>query len=135
MQGEFLKNLLIKILIAHVIGVVLALSAATLLLAQDTPVGPAGTQVATEETPAAAANTDALRNAAQNPVASLISVPLQENFNFGIGPADAGCSFPLGKHVEFNTYYEHDNNTGKTPNKQVNSAGLVLYLFFSVPKQ
>lgn len=58
------------------------------LLAQDTPVGPEGTQVATEETPAAATNTDALRNAAQNPVASLISVPIQENFNFGIGPSD-----------------------------------------------
>jgi hypothetical protein len=58
------------------------------LFAQDTPVGPEGTQVATEETPAAATNTDALRNAAQNPVASLISVPLQENFNFGVGPAD-----------------------------------------------
>ncbi len=58
------------------------------LFAQDTPVGPEGTQVATQATPAAAANTDALRNAAQNPVASLISVPLQENFNFGIGPAD-----------------------------------------------
>src|SRR5271169_2576951 len=58
------------------------------LFAQDTPVGPEGTQVATEETPAAATNTDALRNAAQNPVASLISVPFQENFNFGIGPAD-----------------------------------------------
>jgi len=58
------------------------------LFAQDTPVGPEGTQVATEETPAAATNTDALRNAAQNPVASLISVPIQENFNFGVGPAD-----------------------------------------------
>ncbi|MGC2529584.1 MAG: hypothetical protein WA639_17675 [Candidatus Acidiferrum sp.] len=58
------------------------------LCAQDTPVGPEGTQVATQATPAAAANTDALRNAAQNPVASLISVPLQENFNFGIGPSD-----------------------------------------------
>jgi hypothetical protein len=32
--------------------------------------------------------TDALRNAAQNPVASLISVPLQDNFNFNNGPAD-----------------------------------------------
>jgi hypothetical protein len=31
-------------------------------------------------------NTDALRKAAQNPVASLISVPLQDNWNFGIGP-------------------------------------------------
>jgi hypothetical protein len=42
------------------------------LLAQDTPIGPEGTQVATDQTPAAATNSDALRNAAQNPVASLI---------------------------------------------------------------
>ena len=46
------------------------------LCAQDTPIGPEGTQVATAQTPAAAVNTDALRNAAQNPVASLISVPI-----------------------------------------------------------
>jgi hypothetical protein len=46
------------------------------LPAQDTPVGPEGTQLATQETAAAAVNNDALRNAAQNPVASLISVPL-----------------------------------------------------------
>jgi hypothetical protein len=58
------------------------------LFAQDTPVGPAGTQVATEETPAAAVSTDALRNAAQNPIASLISVPIQKNFNFNAGPAE-----------------------------------------------
>jgi hypothetical protein len=58
------------------------------LFAQDTPIGPEGTQVATQETPAAATNSDALRNAAQNPVASLVSVPIQENFNFGNGPAD-----------------------------------------------
>jgi hypothetical protein len=44
----------------------------------------------------------------------------------------AGCLFPVGRHVEFNTYYEHDNNTGKSPNQQVNSAGLALYLFFSL---
>jgi hypothetical protein len=58
------------------------------LFGQDTPVGPAGTQLATQETPAAATNSDALRNAAQNPVASLISVPIQENWNFNIGPAN-----------------------------------------------
>ena len=58
------------------------------LAAQDTPVGPEGTSVATQATPAAAVNSDALRNAAQNPVASLISVPVQENWNFGIGPAN-----------------------------------------------
>jgi len=56
------------------------------LFAQDTPVGVPGTQVATEETPAAATNSDALRKAAQNPVANLISVPVQNNNNFGIGP-------------------------------------------------
>jgi hypothetical protein len=73
---------------------VLAFRALTVLLlalplvAQDTPVGPEGTSVATEATPAAAVNSDALRNAAQNPVASLISVPVQENWNFGIGPAN-----------------------------------------------
>jgi len=59
-----------------------------LLVAQDTPIGVPGTEVATEETPAAATNTDALRKAAQNPVASLISVPVQENWNFNIGPSD-----------------------------------------------
>ncbi len=58
------------------------------LLAQETPVDVQGTEIATEETPAAATNTDALRKAAQNPVASLISVPIQENWNFNIGPSD-----------------------------------------------
>ncbi len=47
----------------------------------------------------------------------------------------AGSLFPVGKHVEFNTYFEHDNNTGRHPNQQVNSAGLALYLFFSVAKK
>jgi hypothetical protein len=56
------------------------------LVAQDAPVAPEGTQVATEETPAAATNADALRKAAQNPVASLISIPVQNNNNFGIDP-------------------------------------------------
>ena len=76
------------------LAIVLLLTAS--LVAQDTPIGPAGTQetpvapegtqVATEQTPAAAANTDALRKAAQNPVASLISVPVQNNNNVGINP-------------------------------------------------
>jgi len=57
-----------------------------LAIAQQEPEGILGTQVTTEQTPAAAANSDALRKAAQNPVASLISVPVQNNNNFGIGP-------------------------------------------------
>jgi hypothetical protein len=47
----------------------------------------------------------------------------------------AGSLFPVGKHVEFNPYYEHDNNTNKRPNKQVNSAGLAVYFFFSLEKK
>ena len=46
-----------------------------------------------------------------------------------------GSLFPVGKHVEFNPYYEHDNNTGKRPNKQVESVGLAAYFFFSVEKK
>ena len=61
---------------------------ATPLAAQEPPVSSEGTQVATEETPAAATNSDELRKAAQNPVASLISVPLQNNSNFGFGSDD-----------------------------------------------
>jgi hypothetical protein len=34
-------------------------------------------------------NTDSLRNAAQNPVASLISVPIQENWNSTLGRGTA----------------------------------------------
>ncbi|MGB8837135.1 MAG: DUF2490 domain-containing protein, partial [Candidatus Acidiferrales bacterium] len=42
----------------------------------------------------------------------------------------AGCLLPVGKHVEFDPYYEHENNTVKHPNSQVNAVGLVLNLFF-----
>ena len=42
----------------------------------------------------------------------------------------AGCLFPLGKHMEFDPYYEHQNNTGKSPNQQLNQFGLVLSLYF-----
>jgi hypothetical protein len=65
---------------------VVVLVLTTALVAQDTPIGVPGTQLATEQTPAAATNTDALRKAAQNPIANLISVPVQNNNNFGVGP-------------------------------------------------
>jgi hypothetical protein len=42
----------------------------------------------------------------------------------------AGCLFPVGKHVEFDPYYEHENNTGKSPNQQVNAVGLILNLYY-----
>jgi hypothetical protein len=42
----------------------------------------------------------------------------------------AGCIFPLAKHFELDPYYEHENNTGKSPNQQVNAGGLILSLYF-----
>lgn len=44
----------------------------------------------------------------------------------------AGCLFLLRKHVEFNPYYEHQNNTGTNPNSQLNQLGLMLNLYFTV---
>jgi Protein of unknown function (DUF2490) len=48
---------------------------------------------------------------------------------------NAGCLFPVGKHFEFNSYYEHQNNTEKKTNQQVNAVGVALYLFFSLEKK
>jgi hypothetical protein len=42
----------------------------------------------------------------------------------------AGCLFPIGKHVQFDPYYEHQNSTGKSPNQQLKQFGLILNLFF-----
>jgi hypothetical protein len=42
----------------------------------------------------------------------------------------AGSIFPVGKHVEFDIYYEHQNNTGKSPNQTLNQLGLIAALYF-----
>ena len=42
----------------------------------------------------------------------------------------AGCLFPLGKRVDLNPYYEHQNNTGRQPNHQLNQLGLIVDLWF-----
>jgi hypothetical protein len=42
----------------------------------------------------------------------------------------AGCLLPIGKHLEFDPYYEHQNNTGKRPNQQLIQLGLVLNIHF-----
>lgn len=42
-----------------------------------------------------------------------------------------GSTFPLGKHVQLKPYYEHQNNTGKRPNKQLHGLGLTLTIYSS----
>lgn len=44
---------------------------------------------------------------------------------------NVGCIFPLRKRFEFNPYYEHQNNTGKSPNSQLHGIGLTLNIYFS----
>lgn len=41
-----------------------------------------------------------------------------------------GCLFDIVKHVQLDPYYEHENNTGKSPNQPLNLFGLVLNLRF-----
>jgi hypothetical protein len=47
----------------------------------------------------------------------------------------AGCLFPVGQHFQFDSYYEHENNTGKRPNKQDKEIGLALHVYFSREKR
>ena len=42
----------------------------------------------------------------------------------------AGCMLPLSKHLQLDPYYEHENNTGKHPNQQVDAGGLILAIYF-----
>ena len=44
----------------------------------------------------------------------------------------AGSLFPVGRHVQFNLYYEHENNTGGAKNHPENAVGLALYLFLAL---
>ncbi len=118
--------------------------------AGDTPIAPEGTQVATEQTPSAAANTNALQKATQNPVASLISVPIQNNSNFGISPGDRTQDvlniqpvIPLGISKNWNLVlrwiapivYQPIANPASTIETGVSGLGDMQPTFFLVPKK
>jgi hypothetical protein len=47
---------------------------------------------------------------------------------------EAGGIFPIGSHVQIDAYYEHQNNTGKKPNQQVNDIGVAAHIFFSLKR-
>jgi hypothetical protein len=42
-----------------------------------------------------------------------------------------GCLFPIRKRFELDTYYEHQNNTGKSPNSQLHGIGVTLNIYLS----
>jgi ribosomal protein L33 len=41
-----------------------------------------------------------------------------------------GCLLPVSKHSDLDIYYEHVNNTGLRPNRQVNATGLLRNFYF-----
>jgi hypothetical protein len=66
-----------------------------------------------------------------------VNVPGFTHGRIWVTPEDlyAGCLFPVGKHVQFNTYHKHENNTGKSPNQSKNDIGLALNLYYSLAKK
>ena len=42
-----------------------------------------------------------------------------------------GCLFPIRKRFELDPYYEHQNNTGKSPNSQLDGIGLIFNIYLS----
>jgi hypothetical protein len=46
-----------------------------------------------------------------------------------------GAIFPIQSHLELSPYYDHQNNTGKKPNEQLNQVGLIANFYFSATKR
>jgi hypothetical protein len=74
--------------IAQLMAVAALLACSTLPAQEDAPTTSGSTQAdsSSDNRGGAASSTEALQKATQNPVANLISVPLQDNMNFGVGP-------------------------------------------------
>jgi len=90
MRRSIPKLLFVLLLFTNAVVITLVFSASA--LAQTGSDQTVATPAAAPAAPAApttdAAVLEKARKAAQNPIASMISVPFQENWNFGIGPAD-----------------------------------------------
>jgi hypothetical protein len=41
-----------------------------------------------------------------------------------------GGNYPVGRRLDLGPYYCHQNNTGKSPNQQLNQLGLIVNLYF-----
>src|SRR5580704_1480280 len=124
--------------------------------AQDTPVGPGATPAQGEakakggEAEAGTTEaTEALQKATQNPVASLISVPVQNNSNFGVNPGyrtqdvlNIQPVIPIGISKDWNllvrwimpVVYQPIPNAPGAPETGAYGLGDMLPTFFLSPK-
>ena len=64
------------------------------------------------------------------PYASIEAYYQSQYGKFSDTAIDVGCLFPIKTHVQIDTYYQHQNETGKSPNQQLDQFGLTLNLFF-----
>ena len=88
------RNILMDLLIAGSTLATMAAFGMADCLAQDTGTKPKATETKSADKAAAPADdAQALAKKLSNPIADLISVPLQSNFDCNIGPADDGCRF------------------------------------------
>jgi hypothetical protein len=136
---------------------ILFLSFMTLLLvggsifAQDkTPSADQGKPKAEEPEANSARSTESLQKATQNPIASLISVPIQNNNNFGISPGNRNQDvmniqpvIPIGISKDWNllvrwivpVIYQPIHNQPSTPETGVYGLGDMVPTFFISPKK
>jgi hypothetical protein len=64
------------------------------------------------------------------PYASIEAYYESQYGKFADTAIEVGSIFPIKKHVQIDADYEHQNETGKHPNEQLNQLGLTLNLFF-----
>lgn len=90
MKTTLTRNLMVTAALAYflMVAVVLPVRGQQSQFPQDQTNAAQGKPAAQEATPSAGKSEEELRKEAQNPIASLISVPIQENLNFNIGPAN-----------------------------------------------
>jgi Protein of unknown function (DUF2490) len=69
------------------------------------------------------------------PYASVELFYTKEYAKWGSTRLYTGCLLPLGKHIDLDSYYEHQNNSGPRPNQQINAAGIILHLYFPKHKE
>ena len=64
------------------------------------------------------------------PYASIEAYYQSQYGKFSDTAIDVGCLFPIKTHVQIDSYYQHQNETGKSPNQQLDQLGFTVNLFF-----
>jgi hypothetical protein len=62
-----------------------------------------------------------------------VSTDYQSQYSkFSSTSVEAKCNFPITRSIQLSADWEHQNNTGKDPNKQINNVGLGVHFYLSI---